>query len=99
MLTVFFAACCGGALRYVLSRLLPSPAGTYLANSLACLAIALSAASGFAWVISVGFAGALSTWSTLAKELGTMLEGGKSLLFVGYLLITLITGLGLIALS
>lgn len=72
-------AAAGGALRYLLSRLLPRYVGTLVANTVAC------ACGGFAlqyqlWGLLVA-AGTLSTWSTLAKELGASRRRAPALLF------------------
>lgn len=77
---VFAGAFLGGALRYLLAQALRAPVGTFIANIVGSLALGL--AVGFfrlhpypeAWYAfaATGFAGGLSTWSTLAKELGQM---------------------------
>ena len=71
----------GGQLRWWLRNLLPLLWGTLAANALACLALGLATRFGLdntaAAVCSAGFAGALSTWSTLAKELGELFKQGR----------------------
>ena len=77
LLAIFGGAFVGGVLRYSLSRVFPSPVGTFTSNMLGSLALGLSVgflaedALGYA-LCATGFAGGLSTWSTLAKELGTL---------------------------
>ncbi|GAA1475208.1 CrcB family protein [Corynebacterium felinum] len=89
---VAVAGCAGGMLRYVLSTVLVKPAGTYLANSLACIVAAASAAHPSLLWVGCGFAGALSTWSSVAGELSTLLRQGKAGFAALYLLATLLTG-------
>ena len=71
----------GGSLRYGFTRLVPAPYCTFVANILGSLALGL--AYGFAQLadaplihpfLALGLAGGLSTWSTLAKELGEMIK-------------------------
>lgn len=89
---VAVAGFAGGMLRYVLSTVLVKPAGTYLANSLACIVAAASAAHPSLLWLGCGFAGALSTWSSLAGELSTLLCQGKAGFAALYLSATLVTG-------
>ncbi|APT85372.1 fluoride efflux transporter FluC [Corynebacterium aquilae] len=71
LIPIIVGGFCGGVSRYTLSKL---PHGTHVANMFACivLGIVTAIASHAPWAVflGVGFAGALSTWSTLAKELG-----------------------------
>ncbi|WPF65736.1 MULTISPECIES: CrcB family protein [unclassified Corynebacterium] len=93
----------GGAGRYLLGRYPGGWRGTWCANVLACIILALSLHHGglmaAAW--GTGVAGALSTWSTLAAEVGRALVGGDSprrrqaALYLGA---TLCAGCGVIAL-
>ncbi|MDK8505502.1 FluC/FEX family fluoride channel [Corynebacterium accolens] len=71
----------GGAARYGFTRLLPSPYCTFASNILGSLVFGL--AVGFAQLadapfahplFALGLAGGLSTWSTMAKELGEMVK-------------------------
>ncbi|WP_313286640.1 fluoride efflux transporter FluC [Corynebacterium vitaeruminis] len=69
----------GGILRYLLSKTLPALWGTFAANAAACLLLGYASAASLSPAVTAllgtGIAGALSTWSTLAKELGGL---GKS---------------------
>lgn len=73
VLLVAAAAFSGGFLRWALSRW-----GSLAPNSLACfmagvfLSVPLSTVT--AAVLITGFCGSLSTWSTLSRELGTMIK-------------------------
>lgn len=76
VVAVFVGGVLGGICRWLL-RLIPAPrVGTFAAN------VAASAVVGFVlhvpelWqlAVGVGFAGALSTWSTLAAEIGTLIK-------------------------
>ncbi|MCS4535257.1 CrcB family protein [Corynebacterium sp. HS2168-gen11] len=88
----------GGIGRFSFSKLLPTPAGTYVANCLACIVLALTMAVPDYIFLSAGFAGALSTWSTLAKELGTFIQRKRPLFALGYFLLTVTSGIFCIAL-
>ena len=96
----------GGAGRYGLTRVLPSPVCTFVANMLGALALGLTvgffrehawladAASSPAYAfLAVGFAGGLSTWSTLARELGDMLASKQYRKLLTYTFFTLAVGL------
>ncbi|MCT1411454.1 fluoride efflux transporter FluC [Corynebacterium sanguinis] len=66
----------GGLARWGLSRIPGGLTGTLLANLFASIVIGLSLGLEPRWQVflGVGFAGALSTWSTLAKELGQLIK-------------------------
>ena len=79
LLCVLLGGFIGGSLRYGFTRLIPAPYCTFVANILGSLALGL--AYGFTQLadvpllhpfLALGLAGGLSTWSTLAKELGEM---------------------------
>lgn len=75
MIAVFIGGMIGGLTRYILSKLLPALWGTWTANTLACLLLASSVAHPERHLImGAGIAGAMSTWSTLAAELGELLK-------------------------
>lgn len=99
ILIVFLGGMVGGMCRYVLARA-PQwggiPVGTLAANTIACgiLGMVTQAELTALWqfFLGVGVAGALSTWSTLAKELGDMLIDRLYMRFAIYLGITLLSG-------
>ena len=74
--TVAVGAFFGGIARWALSHIPHPRAGTFTANIAACTVLGFSMALPVAWQIGLGagFAGAMSTWSTLAKELGEMIK-------------------------
>ncbi|APT90186.1 hypothetical protein CSPHI_02850 [Corynebacterium sphenisci DSM 44792] len=107
LLAVAAGAALGGPLRYGLGRAATrlvgsAPPGTLIANLLAVAALAWAAGAleadspGYA-ALGAGFAGALSTWSTLAQETVLYLRG-RSVLGVVYPLVTVLSGLALAAL-
>ncbi|MDU0479838.1 CrcB family protein [Staphylococcus chromogenes] len=73
VLAVAAGAFVGGCLRFQLSRLSTDncPAGTLIANTLACLILGAVSDIGYLF-LAVGLAGALSTMSTFIKELASM---------------------------
>ena len=94
----------GGITRYLLGKALPPYLGTLIANMCACLILGVIAhlfeTHSFAYAAGgVGFAGALSTWSTLANELGHLLKTHTYRLFAGYLTATIIGGLAALQLG
>lgn len=99
LLAVSIGGAAGGVSRYLLSVL---PHGTHLANMTACAilgaATAIAPTSMIAAIITTGFAGALSTWSTLAKELGTHLKQSRRRAFT-HCVLAVGTGLALYALG
>ena len=79
IILVFAGGILGGITRYLLGKALPPYLGTLIANMCACLTLGIIArlfeAHSFAYAAGgIGFAGALSTWSTLANELGHLLK-------------------------
>lgn len=86
--SVFVGGALGGMARYLLSRL---RWGTLIANTLACLLLGWAPSS---LLLGAGIAGALSTWSTLAKELGTLITQRRWAQALGYFALTLALGLG-----
>ena len=70
----------GGMARVGLTRLIENArAATFAANTVACTIAGFAATAPIAWQIALGagFAGALSTWSTLARELGDLISAGR----------------------
>ncbi|AIG64627.1 hypothetical protein CATYP_08635 [Corynebacterium atypicum] len=85
----------GGAVRYLLARLPGGLTGTWLANILGSFAAGLAfGLDGLAHtVLAAGFAGAVSTLSTLAQELGGLIKHRHFLRFAYYLVVTIAGGL------
>ncbi|QGU01350.1 camphor resistance protein CrcB [Corynebacterium kalinowskii] len=81
ILAVALGGFLGGAGRLFLSRRLPAFWGTWTANMIACLILGattslLHSPLGLA-LVATGGAGALSTWSTLVRELGQLAQDGR----------------------
>lgn len=82
LLFVCLGGAIGGATRYALSVTLPRLVSTMIANCIACVVAGIAlqcfstATLGYAALL-VGVAGALSTWSTLAAELGQLLTENR----------------------
>ncbi|WP_411708841.1 FluC/FEX family fluoride channel [Corynebacterium sp. LaCa116] len=101
-LSVLIGGFVGGCARFALTRILPSPACTFAANlvgaALAGVAYGYAAHTTapefFVPLLAVGLAGGLSTWSTLAKELGEMIKAKRWWRLARYLLWTV--GLGIV---
>lgn len=93
----------GGMLRYGFTRVLPSPVSTFTSNMLGSLAIGLTlgllalteapSEELISAALAAGFAGGLSTWSTMAKELGDMLKAQQYWKFTKYLGFTVAVGI------
>ncbi|WP_293770429.1 CrcB family protein [uncultured Corynebacterium sp.] len=101
MVCILVGAFLGGMARYGLARSLRAPVGTFAANILG--ACAIGAAIGFYRAAGLsepfyalcvtGFAGGLSTWSTLAKELGQMVRAREYQRCLKYLFFTVAVGM------
>ena len=101
LLLVAAGAALGGMTRHAFGEISGRVAcsalpGTFFANVLACgvagLAWSLWGNGGPAWAFAgAGFAGALSTWSTLAREI-VELARTRSWWAVGYPVLTALTG-------
>lgn len=99
ILIIFAGGMLGGMFRFVLSKVPHRegiPVGTIVANTIACFLLGMVTQAELTgwWLLflSVGVAGALSTWSTLAKELGDMLTARKYARCAAYLALTLFFG-------
>lgn len=105
LICVGIGAGAGGALRYWLSTVMASPLCTFMANMLgaACIGLCWGVLTvhpdvwngAFESLFIIGFAGGLSTWSTLAKELGEMLKAKDYPRYAHYLFWTLGVGIAL----
>lgn len=86
----------GGMGRWVLARTPGGHPGTLTANVAACAILGM--VSGWSSLLyaafGLGLAGALSTWSTLAKELGELAKARDWKEFLRYLFWTLLLSLG-----
>lgn len=84
----------GGAARYLLSVWPGGRLGTWLANTVACalLGAAVLVSGPMYALVAVGCAGALSTWSTLAAEIGGLLVERRWLRAAGYTIATIVAG-------
>lgn len=91
---VFLGGALGGVTRWWISSALPPRKGTFTANAAASMVLGFTVAMAPLWAVFVGtgFAGALSTWSTLAKEAGTLLKERRYTQCLKYLLWTLAVG-------
>ena len=101
-LAVLVGGFLGGCGRFALTRILPSPTCTFAANITGAAVAGVAygyathaAASEFVVpLLAAGVAGGLSTWSTLAKELGEMLKAKRWWRLARYLFWTV--GLGIV---
>ena len=90
---VFAGALFGGAARYALTRIIHNAhAATFAAN---VVGSTVAGTTPVAWqlALGVGFAGALSTWSTFAKELGELIKAKKHSEALRYGLSTAVIGI------
>lgn len=93
---VFAGGVLGGMGRFALSKLIDNArAATFAANTVACTIAGFAATAPIAWQIGLGagFAGALSTWSTLARELGDLISAGRHRDALRYALRTAVIGI------
>ncbi len=101
----------GGAGRYLLSLAMKGlgkgfPWGTLTVNLAGCLLIGIlwgvfskngTEGSNWALFLTVGFCGGFTTFSTFSKEALVMLQTGNIWGFAGYVSISVIAGIGLVA--
>lgn len=89
-LAVFCGAFLGGACRFWLSRIPAPRVGTFTANVAACAVLGFVALAPARWQLAcgVGFAGALSTFSTLAREIGELCKARSYRRAANYVLLT-----------
>lgn len=73
---IFVGGFLGGFSRWALARVLPPRESTWAANIVGATVagFALTMPSPWQFLVSVGFAGACSTFSTLSKEIGELLK-------------------------
>lgn len=85
----------GGISRWALAKVPREFLGTWLANVLGSvvLGIAVVGPGLIPLAAGTGFAGALSTWSTLAKELGGLIKETRWRKLATYAAATLIAGI------
>lgn len=98
-LAVAAGAFLGGTLRGILRHSPGGLGGTLAANLSACLVLGLVIGAwpvgGQLWhlALGAGFSGALSTWSTLAAEFGSLLKSRAWRILARYLAATMVGGL------
>lgn len=84
----------GGLVRGILTRWPGGLRGTFTANLVATVVLGVVIGAGeltfLAW--GTGFAGALSTWSTLARELGQLCKEKRWGIALGYAGTTIVLG-------
>lgn len=90
----------GGIVRILLRSCNPY-AGTLAANMLACFCLGASYHLGPWWSLSIGAgcAATMSTWSTLAAEIGSELHAGRRTRAAAYALVSLVCGVGMVKLG
>lgn len=103
----------GGAARYLVSLLMKGvskgfPWATLAVNLAGCFLIGLlwglfsknsTEGSNWALFLTVGFCGGFTTFSTFSKEALMMLQAGNGWEFAGYIAISVVTGVALVALG
>lgn len=96
----------GGALRFIVSTLVGKigngfPLGTFIVNMLGCLIIGTlygiiskhNLSAEMRTLLTVGFCGGFTTFSTFAYENLTMLKDGNLITFIAYSGLSLIVGI------
>ncbi len=102
ILAVLAGGFVGGCGRFLLTRVLPSPTCTFAANLIGAAVAGVAygyathshAPEYFLPLLAAGLAGGLSTWSTMAKELGEMIKAKRWWRLARYLFWTI--GLGIV---
>lgn len=91
---VGFGAFLGGLARWALSVTIGGTPGTWAANIVGSAVLGFSAAMPVMWpaFLGAGFGGAVSTLSTMAKEMGEMIEQQKWWPLVRYATLTCAVG-------
>lgn len=93
---VALAAGAGATLRFLVGARLNRefPVGTLVVNLAASFALGIIVAADdpIPTILGVGALGALSTWATVANEAAAMSRDGKGALALGYLGLTVTTG-------
>ncbi|MEZ2122749.1 MULTISPECIES: CrcB family protein [unclassified Corynebacterium] len=100
LLLVAVGAAVGGTGRYWCTRLLPQLWGTLLANTTACFLLGALVSEevstmhpSLVLLVGAGFSGALSTWSTLSKEIGQLIRNGSWRTAAIYSTATILSGI------
>ncbi len=113
ILTVGAGSFIGGTGRYLVSLMMKGvskgfPWATLAVNLVGCFLIGLlwgvfskngSEGSNWALFLTVGLCGGFTTFSTFSKEALIMLQGGNIWGFAGYVAISVIAGISLVALG
>lgn len=104
----------GGALRYAVSTLTKNlcgtefPWGTLAVNLLGCLVLGVilgifsrysTSSSAWCLLLTTGFCGGFTTFSTFASESLQMVQNGNIWSFIGYVTISILAGVILVALG
>ncbi|WP_235933588.1 fluoride efflux transporter FluC [Corynebacterium qintianiae] len=94
-LSVALGGFLGGIARWALSRSPGGTAGTWAANAVGSAVLGFTVGMPGIWplLLGTGFAGALSTWSTLSRELGLMIKQRRWREVARYALATVVAGL------
>ncbi len=101
----------GGAARYLISLAMKGlnkgfPWATLVVNLVGCFLIGLlwgvfskngTEGSNWALFLTVGLCGGFTTFSTFSKEALVMLQGGNVWGFAGYVAVSLVAGIALVA--
>lgn len=110
ILIVGAGSCLGGMARYLLSKLIQTPAGgvfpwgTLAVNVLGCLVIGFvyglldrgfNLSEGMKMFLTVGFCGGFTTFSTFMNENYLLFGSGHLLTVLAYAAVSLLLGLGM----